>query len=306
MTNRQLVDAATAALEKGYAEARGYLDQIVDVPTARTYGLRALFDIERGSYPEAFDAMSLDCIEAYQNPTGKDSQLVDSSTGLDPVAEGHTAWVWMGGFAADTDGGYMKLDDDKLMAVMAARGGLGFTVAEHPRNSHYYMLLDEDQVATISGYTTEQRDACLHTIADRRDLLHSLDPQAVCLVVESNEDRLAWYADATLDRPICDYILLDGYPNYSDEQGGYLDDRIPNQAAWAAATGKPYGFCVSVHAYGNGSPEYPDAETFNRMMDQIDATEARDVFVYVWNDGDAPHLSDDPDMQAEVGARLAA
>lgn len=291
-TNRELVDQAWEAIQDGNAVAKGLLDQVVDVPPQRTFEFRGLYDILRGSYPAIFHKMGLNAIQAYQNPTGPDYQLVRV---FDQIANGDVGWTWMGGYNASAT--TMKISTAKLKAVMAYRGSLGLTVAEHPRNSHVYVMTDDDQMVTI---TEANKISHLNAIANFCELVHSQDPKAVCLVVDWKQERIMWYSDKTLGRPICNGILLDGYPNNAS---GYLETRIADQAKWAEAAGKPYDFAVSVHD-NNGQPAFPTPEKYNKMVDQIAATKAGRLFHYVWDDGTPPSLATEPTMQMAVGKKM--
>lgn len=274
--------------------------QITDPPpdTRRTFAIRALYDINRGSYPGIFnDVMHLNCEQAYQNPTGKDTQLVSSSTGMDQIQEGNLAWTWMGGY--DFANQRMKIANDKLGRVMSARGNLGYTVPEHPRNSHRYVLTDDDQITQLSPHN---KDTHLNAIADFYDLLHSYDAEAFCYLVDWKEERIGWYG--SFPRKVCDGVLLDGYSNYSAANGGYLEDRIPDQARWCEQASLPYSFVVSVHDWQGGSPAYPTPEQYNHAVDQVCETESIDLFHYVWDDEEGKNICDDPDLQAEVGVRM--
>jgi hypothetical protein len=299
-----------------WAHAKAYFDQVVDVPiepppppppppvSTRTFAFRALFDINKGSYPAAFKAMGFNAQEVYQGPSSPSYALVKA---LDGLQAGDTGWVWMSGYTPSTTGGSFKLSDAQLIAALTATSPIsGVTAANHPKNSHRYVLADDTNLVALSSYTLDQEKLCLAKIADRCALIHQYDPKAICSVVEWHHGRISMFSDATIGRKIVDEMWLDGYANNDAAHGGYLTTRIKDQAAWADAINKQYVIVLSCHEYG-GQPAYPTPAQFHQQMEDAKGTNAVGVGLYAWDDfGTDKQLKNDPTMQSAIGTEMAA
>jgi hypothetical protein len=276
-----------------------------DAPAVPPYAFRGIYDgPDHASYPSAFTTMHLSASQVTeQDPAngGTAAQLLTELGELSPPAQ---AFVWMKGYVAVNDaqtGGSFKVDDLLLRDVMTYSDG-SHTVATHPANTHRYVLFDEDNVIpmTTGGWAADVVRANLGKLADRYALLHTYDPNAIVVAVDSNQSRFGWYADTFIGRPICDELWLDGYP-YST--AGYQSRRIPDQASWAEGIGKPYVGLLQVFA--EGDKLYPTTSIVDQMWSQWTATNMRGVVVYAWDDGSPPSLSSDPAMQAHLGSLFA-
>jgi hypothetical protein len=216
----------------------------------------------------------------------------------------------MKGFAATTAGGAMNLTDAGVDAMLAATAG-GFTCAAHPRNSHRYNLVDDNQLVPITGYTNAQRDLNLTTIANRRARILAADSAATSIATVTGVagstpqiDLFNAAADARIGLKIVDELWVEGYPNKTPS---YLTGRIAGCAAAADATGKPYMGVLQVFSDIPGNFVWPTQPIFDQMLSEWLNTNVQGFVIYVWNNADPTNnLSTDSSMQSHIGAKMAA
>jgi hypothetical protein len=286
---------------------QAWFNRSVSIYNPSTYSFRGIFDTARlslGGNPSPFSTMNLSIITAYQGPSQADSSLVTVLDNYVPASA--KGYIWMGGFAMSAGGGVMKIESStfggyagKLEAVLNYTNGSHPVPAKNnPKSSHRYVVLDDMQ-GDFTAYNTAQRQANLNTIKAFCDRIKAVDPQAITAAVEYREAQIPMWVG------VVDELWLDGYPNNNAANGGYLTNRIPDQAAAAIAAGIPFVGVISAHDNA-GQPTYPTTNRFTQMMTQWKQTSMRGIMVYCWDDGSAPSLATDATLRAHIGTQMAA
>ena len=303
MTNREHADAAWLELTKTtdsypawkrkgfpagthWAAARAHLDQITDVvaeppapppPVTAPFAFRGIFcrDTEFDACYAHLDDLGVNVMGiwtsgTYNNALKRMNQLVAP----------HLRWTTIGLFTASTTGGTFNTTDAQVATIVQS-------IAQHPRNSHLYYIVD-DTGNDMRSFTPAQRQLNLDRIKARVALIHLYDP----LAIVSGSDYRPEQLQPGIWKGVHDEVVLDAYPSPNVDAA---PDVIPNMAAWCDAVGMDYLISLSAHDYLGDRPSYPTELQFATMYAQARATRAHGVMLYTWYDAEGSvHLRDNP------------
>lgn len=278
------------------------------IPTNPRWSWRGIFatDATFAACNAACAAMGISIMECFVSAGAPNNAL----TRMNQISAPTMGWTQMSGFTPSAGGGSFAINDATCTSIVNG-------IKNHARNSHIYYIADEPN---IQQFTTVQQDANLATMRARRNLIKSLDPQAVVAIADFRQNQMQpaasgrtygmWggpepIGQAVYTDRVLDLVVTSGYASPSIDAD---PTRLTNQAAWLDQAGVPYIVGISIHENpaGGHSPDYPTQAQVDTQIANVKTTNSQGIWVYIWDqNGVDPRLSTDGSMQTHLGVKMA-